>query len=507
MVEDVVGSEDANRYAAMGVSLSGWIGQDRRLARGLHRKVTASTAGRKVVIATVFTPIDSLRTILGVTEAGPRLAEFKAAWRTGVQQYGDAKDAAILATVAGKDVSVNFSRAGEYGRIANEMFLFFNAGLQGMDKLGRTFWNHPARTVTRAGMWITAMAMANYFRNRDEEWWKELPPHEKWNHVHVKIPGTDVVLRLPLPFEFGALFGALPAAMIEESRSPGAFAEAWGIFTGNSTPDLIPAMIRPVMEVAANKDWKGKPIVPDQVREHRLPADQYSEHTTELAKIAGRATGSSPAMIEHLVDGYTGGFYRRLAKTLDAVADPTVATKFPRDWPVIGTLFLREGTSRVVGDFYERTTALKQKAGSGKATVEEIGELAAAESLSRSLSEEWKKLREISASGGSAKDRQEAGKPVLDSVKAGIKAHAEKSDSWRIRGAGKLAMDATNPDADASKRTAAAKLLQESDLSRDEAFTALRAEARRRGWKTVIRNQSGKLTPYGKRVARLRAAL
>ena len=192
------------QFDAAGVPLAGWIGEDSRTARAAILKATAKGFGGKLAV-TVTHPLQALQALFSVTEAGPRVAEYEAAYKNALDEGLGPENAAVLAAVAAKDVTVNFTRAGEWGRNMNEVVLFFNAQVQSLDKTGRTFWKHPMRTTARGAAYITFLAMVNYFRNRDEEWWKDLPAHEKWNYVHIQIPFTDVVMRIPLPFELGAM--------------------------------------------------------------------------------------------------------------------------------------------------------------------------------------------------------------------------------------------------------------------------------------------------------------
>lgn len=504
IIEDVVGSESERRYHAMGVDLAGWIGQDKRKTKSISRNVTAVTKKQKVM-ATAHTPIHALRTFLGVTEAGPRLAEFKAAYKYGMDKFGNKKDAAILASVAGKDVTVNFSRSGEWGRKLNEAFLFFNAGVQSIDKFGRTFYKHPARTVVRGAGMLTFMALINYYRNRDEDWWKELPPYEKWNYVHFSIPGTETVMRAPLPFEFGLVFAALPLAAIENTRTPGAFNDALGQLVESVTPSFVPAFLAPLAEVWRNEDWKGSPIVPDMIKKHRLPEDWYTARTTSLAKGIGKMIGQSPAQIEHILNGYSGGLYRRVAELFEGIADPTRMTGGPSNLPVIGTLFLRPKTSKLTNDFYTKMASIEQAAGSGKASLNEIGELTAMRSLSGELRDLWKQSREVITSGKSAADQRKKTEPIYDQIHEKLKEFNGLTQSYfELRGAGKLLISSTSPSADPDDIDHAAKMLSGKD--KDWLVTALRIETKRRGHNTrVWRN--GKRTAFGYRMAKLHQLL
>jgi hypothetical protein len=505
IVEDVVGSEMATRYHAMGVDLAGWIGQSKRNVRGLARKATAGTTGRRVFV-TVTSPIQALRAVFGVTEAGPRLAEFKAAFKYAKDKGMSNKSASILATVAAKDVSVNFSRAGEYGRIMNGVVIFFNATIQSVDKFGRTFYKHPVRTLVRGAAWLTLASMMAYYRNRDEDWWKELPEYEKWQYVHWKLPG-GTILRIPLPFEFGIVFGSLPVSAIEETRTPGAFKEALNQLR-KATVDgdkLMPSMLSPFRDIWRNEDWKGADIVPVNIKRSRLPEDQYTTQTTELAKTAGKMLGVSPAQLEHIVNAYSGGLYRRTYQMINSIKDPSGigADGDMSTLPVVGTLFLRRGTSRVAGDFYDRLDDLRQKKGSGQASVSEIGELSEKETLARQLGDLWQLRREAIGSDKTADQIKVEAEKIQNEVNEMIRKHNDQSKSdYSQTGAGSLLYAATSSKASDDDQAQAISLLQ--GMRPEDQIKALQAAVKRRGGSTKVRTSTGKLTAYGERLARLK---
>lgn len=502
LYSEATNEEMANRYDSMGVALSGWIGHNFKGARALRQKVTAGTTGRKVIV-TASHPVEVFSNLFGFTESGPRMAEFIGAIEYARENGYSEKSAAILAAVAGKDATVNFTRAGEYSRFVNEVVLFFNAGVQSIDKGVRTVKDAPGRTALRGLGYITLVAAMNYMRNRDEEWWKELPTYEKWQFIHIQVPGSDTIIRIPLPFEFGILFGALPIAEVEDTRNPGAFSEAVEQLSQVVAPSLMPALLKPIMEVWRNKDFKGSPIVPDNIQRSRLPKDQYTTHTTDLAVMAGKIFGQSPAKIEHLVNGYTGGLYKRVSSAYEKAIDPaSIGAEGLSNLPVAGTLFLRSGTSRLAGDYYDRLDTLRQKKGSGESSLVEIGELAEAERLNRKLQGMWAERRSVIAEEKDAKKRATMADEMLKDIYSEIREH-NKADKehFRKQGAGVTIYDATNPNADESDREEARELL--SGMSREEQIAALETIVRQRGGKTQTRKSNGRLTAYGLRRARL----
>ena len=502
IINDLRDTGMAQQYHAAGVDLAGWIGQDKPGAERLIKKATATTSKGKILV-TITEPIQALRAVFGVTEAGPRLAEYEAAYKQAIAEGKSLKSAAVIAAVAAKDVTVNFSRAGEYGRMLNEIVLFFNAGVQSIDKLGRTFWKHPVRTALRAGSYITFFSMMNYYRNRDEEWWKDLPGYEKWSYTHIAIPGTDTVIRIPLPFEFGALFGALPVAAIEELRTPGTLKKAWDVMANNVGPELMPAVLSPIRDIWRNEDWAGRSIVPQHIAETRLPEDQFTQYTTEIAKKIGSLAGWSPAKVEHLINSYSGGLYRRLARSIDNLKDPSYFIEEPAKLPVLGTLFLRKGLTKTVNEFYERTDLLKQKVGSQKASLEEIGELKGLLSLQHKFRPIWEETRSLQKET-TAESRAKI-KELRREADQMVKEFQGKDKAEHV----KRAIGSTVYSLTAKKKARNSDVLLKrlENLTFAEMRSALVAEYKHRGYKRTASLSRGKLTAFGKRMQRLRRML
>ncbi len=518
MYEDIRNTESAELYHSLGLDLSGRVGQDMTQAKNRGKRATATTRAQKIKSAGA---ISGLRELIGHSEVGPRLMEFKDARDYGLEKFGSEKDANILAGCAAKDVTVNFTRAGSVGQQINEVVMFYNASIQSVDKAARAFGARKAmpwakeqsrlknlkRSTIRATVSLTSMALLNYFRNRDEDWWKDLPPYEKWNYLHIKSWKSGPIARIPLPFEIGAIFGAIPIAMLEERRTPGSLKEALAQFGRNVTPidvggegldDIAHGVLRtaavltPFADMATNKDWKGDYIVNPTVMKNRERQDWYDSNTTELMKALGRASGQSPAQLEHMINTFSGGLYLRAYKTLENMAKKDgISLSDPSSIPVAGTLFLRKGTNRTVGEFYDSLDVLRRKKGSGTATLAQIGELSAGERLKRQLTSEWDKKRDS--------NKQDADE-IYNDIISKVKDH--NNDDFKKLGAMSILYAATSPSAEADDKDISLVL---GEYSVEELASILRAAVKRRGGSVRIRTSTGKLTAYGERLAKLKA--
>ena len=506
-VQDIMGTEASQTYHALGLDLAGRIGQDRRTQRNMGRRATATTAASSFVRGGI---VSGVRDILSKSEIGPRLMEFEGARRYGEQQEGwTDRDVNMLAAAASKDITVNFSRAGSTGVRANEVILFYNAAVQSVNKLGRslglfeplptqrnqTRLGNAQKTLARGAI-LTAVAMLAYSRNRDDDEWKRLPAYEKWNYLHFRIEGN--MIRIPLPFEAGALFGALPVAMVDGSLDEALDEAGKNVMPvkmdGDNARERFHsiasniAAISPLADVVANRDWKGDTIVSENLQRSRSEEDQYGPYTTEFSKaLADTFPGTiSPAQLDHLLTGYTGGLYRRLATALepdtyrDIGADGDLSTL-----PVAGTLFVRRNQSRVPREFYEDLERLRQKRGSGTASLEEIGRLSEGDRLNRSLTGLWSQ-------------RREAGKTEAEQTMAEILRRMEEHidrDDFAAVGAQNVMLAATDPQATDAEKQQAVGLLRGQNV-----MPILKKAAQARGYSTKVYTSGRKLTPFGRRV-------
>jgi len=340
IAEDIINTQAAMKFKAMGGKMSSQILADRRAVQHLKKHALASTVSGKTIY-TVAHPIDALRELFGLTEAGTRIGEYGPALKAAEKKYGKgSKDAAIYALNQAQDVTTNFSRHGKIAKVLNQTIPFFNAAIQGPDKIVRTFSKRPIETSLKAIIALTIPAIWLWWKYKDEEWYKNMPEYERVNYLHFRIPFTDVIIRLPVPFELGHFFQSAPIAALDAlyRKDPKIVNKMFEESLRQANPFDWPALFSPIIDIMANEDFAGKPIV-SRSAESKLPEDQYGNYTTELMKIIGKAIGYSPAKLEHLVASYSGGLYTRVARTIDLGGKEEITKS---DMPVIGTLFLRD---------------------------------------------------------------------------------------------------------------------------------------------------------------------
>ena len=253
--------------------------------------------------------------------------------------------------------SQNFGRRGLSPsiQIMNTLVPFFNAQIQGLDVLYRSFKGtmpyaqqlEIQRKIAARGALLFVGSLAYAAMMQDDEDYKKAKPEERYANFFVHIPGVKDPLKLPVPFEVGLFFMGLPQALVDMAAGDTKATEAikaMGKLVLNSAPSVVPAAPKPILEAFYGQTGLG-PI--ESEREKKLEAaERFRPQTTEVAKALGGFTGAigiSPLLIEHFVRGYTGGLGVALMSTLNPVlrsgAEGEKASVGAAKQPFIGGLF------------------------------------------------------------------------------------------------------------------------------------------------------------------------
>lgn len=291
-------------------------------------------------------------------ESSTRMGEYMKARQKGLSMEEAAR--------AAREITLDFSRSGRVGEQVNQVVPFFNACLQGGDKMVRLFREDFVGTSLKVFKYIMLPSLLIMAMNWDKDWYKDLDPDVKNNYWCF---GKD--FRVPKPQEAGVLFGSGIEALFEQAA--GKDKEAIGnwlkAFFSNMVPGVVPTLFLPILEWQANYSYfKGRQLVGSKYQ--RLPDElQYNDYTSELSKGIGSALKVSPMKIDNLVRGYTG----TMGGLLWSVAGEPFAKAQNLPKKRIGELpFIRDfnvtdaNLSRPMNDFYDiLDKANKQHAGYG----------------------------------------------------------------------------------------------------------------------------------------------
>ncbi|MCW2484864.1 hypothetical protein J5069_03025 [Candidatus Symbiopectobacterium sp. NZEC127] len=254
----------------------------------------------KDVLEKLETGWEKYRQVSEGAENANRVATYDAALKSGKSKAQAAFEARDL---------MDFSMMGSSKLIIGltDVVPFLNARLQGMNKLGRAIKEDP-REVLKRGGYIAGVSLALLALNWDDERYEELPDWDKDAYWH--FWAGDQHIRFPKPFEIGLMFGTMPerfVRMLGGEDTPGKFGKMVARnFFETMAFNPIPQVVKPIAEAYVNYDFfRGGPI--ENMADSNLIAEaRYNDQTSLLMRGIGQATGLSPKMLDHIVQGYTG---------------------------------------------------------------------------------------------------------------------------------------------------------------------------------------------------------
>ena len=277
--------------------------------------------------------------------------------------------------------SMNFNKRGASPSVhwANSLIPFFNAQIQGLNVLykaigGKLPFNEKLKIqrkiLLRGGM-IAAGTLAYAAAMQEDEAYKNATPEQKYGNWFIRVPGVEEAVRLPIPFEIGYIFKALPEAlynsMVNEHGSEEAV-KAFGsilkqLIPGGSSYG-IPQAMRPAIEAGLGKSfYTGRDILSAQEKA-LLPEDQFRENTSEVSKTIGRVAGVSPIILDSLVQGYTGAmglaFVQAVGLGFPKSEGPEAAVRRLSNMPVVGTAFQPNDAGAIITRVYDRMNEFKK---------------------------------------------------------------------------------------------------------------------------------------------------
>jgi len=237
---------------------------------------------------------------------------------------------------------LNFSRHGASPaiRFLTQSIPFLNARIQGLDKLGRAMTKgQRAQLISVLGTYSLA-SIALYLAYKDDEDFKAREQWDRDTYHWFKIPGTEGAIRLPRPFEVGAIgviFERMVEQMVDDDVHGQLLAERIShVITETFAIDIRPQLITPALEVYANKDsFTGRPIesmgmkrLPASERKYAYTSSAYVGASKLLELVSFNQVELSPVQIEHLVQGYFGWVGSTVVSAVSFVDYPRKAAEF-----------------------------------------------------------------------------------------------------------------------------------------------------------------------------------
>ena len=359
----------------------------------------------KSTLETALKPIDVYNRAF---ENATRFSYYKALREQGVPE----QQAAIKA----KDLTVNFNRKGNSSSLIGSIYMFFNASVQGTERLIRSFTN-PKTRKSAFGMMgaLTALGMAQsimYGMMDDEDedgiaFYDKVPEYVK--RTHIIIPNVfsqkdGEYLKIPLPYGINVFYsmGESIGRVITGRNMPGkaaiglltsasdSFSPIGGFdFEGDDlnvfqkiTQFATPSALQPVTDLAFNRNFAGFPIYkePFTPNAYKFPNSQsyfpsVNPAIRSLTDVLNSATGGdevtpgvidvNPEWIEYGMEQYFGGpvqFGKNVSGTIAALVQGENVLKDPnyRKLPFVRNYLQKSGTQyQTQQQYYDNTTAAK----------------------------------------------------------------------------------------------------------------------------------------------------
>lgn len=325
----------------------------------------------------VKSPIESMRVGSELIENATRLAEYKR-----VAGENPTKATQLEAGFAAREITLDFARMGAKVRAWNMITAFMNVGIQGVDKTARAIKADPAGVTARALTTITLPSVLLYFSNRKDPRWKDIPDYQKDTCWIVMT--KDHIYKFPKPQELGMIFGTAPERMLDAyfEKNPNALKKFEESMANMMTPNMVPTAMSPAVEQFMNRSlFTDHNLVPSQ-QEGLFSDLQYTEYTSETAKLLAGVIGhipgmrdigaqngpklDSPIIVDNYLKAWTGtlGTYALQVSDKALVAsglvpDPVKPTSSLADIPFVKAFVIRypSSSSQQIQDFYDHYAA------------------------------------------------------------------------------------------------------------------------------------------------------
>jgi|GEM_PF-5561110 len=248
-------------------------------------------------------------------------------------------------------------------RKLNYYLPFVNARAEGIRTTYRVIKKHPTRTLLRYISTRLPLAILYWWYKHDDDDYIERPDWQDKYYTFTMSSGG--VLRIPRPHGWGLIDSGVErmlGAMYDKEPEQ---MEKWAkSVMAELNPAGMPSGITPFAEAFFNYSFfKDRAIVSDDLLSLEKP-DQYYEHTSGVAKEVGRLlhvvtngkVSLSPAKLDHIADGLSGGFYSDITsftkKVTQSVFGKDKEGWVPSDIPGLRGITLRREFHKSVDDFY-----------------------------------------------------------------------------------------------------------------------------------------------------------
>ena len=375
--------ESYNQWKASGGSMGTYMDLSDTGLYDAHKDLMDETKYSMKMLRTFG--LQPLADFANATEQATRIGIYTASKRAGMSDLKAAQES--------RQGTADFMRSGSVGKSINRYVPFFNAAVQGTDKLIRAFKKNPKQVGTIAAMTITmpSVLLAGYYLyGAPDDERQEYLEHPQWirdTHWIYKVGGKW--MRVPKPFAPGYIFGTLPEKFMTWSHQNNnpvgksiyeeVLAGMWmSLSPVSDATGLLPPPAKIGLEIATNWNfYRGQSIYPDYLDDLE-PELRATPYTSETARVLGEKFNVSPANVDALLKGTFASSSKYITGAGDMILGqvrefndqpyserPTSAL----DTPVLGSFLTRpviSGSSITGNTFYDLSQEVKIKSNSLK---------------------------------------------------------------------------------------------------------------------------------------------
>ena len=324
-------------------------------------------------------PLEALRLFSEFMEKGTRVGAYAKARSKGATPQQAAHEA--------REITIDFSRAGTVGRELNRIIAFWNANIQDIDKVSRTWKDRPGVTTAKILLGITLPSLALAWAQKDDDEYRSLPDWQRNLFWNIRVPGGKEFITLPKPFAPGILFGSVPERMVDYAVTGDRKAVKSSVLDALASinPFDLPTAIKPVVQMITGYDFFRGRAIEGQGDKKLVAAYRGGAGTSATLRKAtekgyewtGGVVNVGPAMLMQAVRGYTGGLGKMALDGADIatraadkpdVADPSLRWN---EYPLVRGLVKGEPIGPKSGDI-DRFYDYKEEAAQAMATYKTI---------------------------------------------------------------------------------------------------------------------------------------
>ena len=281
------------------------------------------------------------------------------------------------------DCTVNFTKRGAWANVFNPLFAFSSASIQGFARIANNLWrptSTPLQNFKRVSKFMamgTCAPLMHGFICRaimgdDEDGinkYDKIPAYIKETNLIIPMPfGDGGYIKIPLPYGYNVFWSmgtTLDTVMAGHQHPADGALSIIKNALSNITPldpsqgavAFVPTIFKPLVELAANKNFAGAPIKPegystDMLPEHMKAWERTPQGYKDVAGLLNFITGGfmtksnigmldiSPETIEHLANSYLGGIYRIFSQSLDLAMSPMMGYQVEaKNIPLLNRLY------------------------------------------------------------------------------------------------------------------------------------------------------------------------